>query len=361
MMVAGLTGEGRSGRSMGGVNLVQVAYLVAVILLFTRSGLAIIFNVKERFSGIPVISNLPLSLIHVPISIIVMAILMSAYRKIPTLSGAILLAATFGALFPIVGLVVRDFGTIFIFGLSVGWAIGGLMAYRPSVHAWLARVVLGLPLILPLALIVAYFSLFAKEVPPPADDLEGHLAASAQWNRNLVRLQALLDADELVDIGNRYSFQMLEQAAQIGPITSNYFGQGYMAPSGVVPPVLNYQYSDNLLAVLVTWPFGRIGLVVLLLSLAYALMAMRTGPPEPDRSHWKDDAARMAALIMFWSGAYMALANLNLVPFTGRNFYLLSPRSLGDLAEGMVLLFLIALPFAVEKPVLARSGPGPTT
>ena len=55
----------------------------------------------------------------------------------------------------------------------------------------------------------------------------------------------------------------------------------------------------------------------------------------------------MAVLTLPFSTAYMILGNLLIVPFTGRDIYLLASHSTGDLIEGTLLLALMAL--AVHK------------
>ncbi|MBW8880285.1 MAG: hypothetical protein JF615_02335, partial [Asticcacaulis sp.] len=47
--------------------------------------------------------------------------------------------------------------------------------------------------------------------------------------------------------------------------------------------------------------------------------------------------------------AYMVLANLLLVPFTGRNIYLLAVTSIGDLVEGAMLLVLAILTLSAKR------------
>ena len=48
----------------------------------------------------------------------------------------------------------------------------------------------------------------------------------------------------------------------------------------------------------------------------------------------------MALWVVFGVDAYIVLANLQLVPFTGRNVYLLAAASDSDLLEGTILIVL---------------------
>lgn len=328
---------------------------LATLIFLARAALSIVGRVayhparwQERFDGIPLIHNIPLSLVYAPLAIVAMALMITGYRKFPSVWRALLLGGAFGGLFIGIAALARDFGTIWIFGWPVAWGIASLAALRPAspgIGGWLARLALLGPLASPVLLAGGFYALYANDVPSPQADLTAHLEAAAHWDRNLVRLQRFVDPGKLVDIGNTWAFEMLEQAAQLEPITANTIGHGFLAPSGIVQPLLGYQYSDNLLAAQVVWPFGRIGLAALLAALLAVVLSLWRSTDTGQRD-WRDEASRLAAMTFFWSGAYMALANLDLVPFTGRNFYLLAARSMGDLAEGFALLLLIALPYA---------------
>jgi cell division protein FtsW (lipid II flippase) len=114
-------------------------------------------------------------------------------------------------------------------------------------------------------------------------------------------------------------------------------GRGYMQPSdpGDIRP---YQADDNLSAIHLMSPFGRIGAALLLLVLG--VLAWRLGTP----GKRADAAAMMGALVLwclFTTAAYMVLGNLHLVPFTGRNIYLLAALSVSDLLEGGILFLIL--------------------
>ncbi|MEM6475635.1 MAG: hypothetical protein AAF687_05655 [Pseudomonadota bacterium] len=336
----------------GATSLFVLGLLLATTLVVIRNAFAAVGKLasppiwQERFTGLPGIENLPISLVYAPLAIIAMALMISGYRKLPTVLKAVLLVIAFCALFLGTAIFVRDLGIILIFALPVALVLAKLASLRTSGAAPLdfaARGALIFPLFSPLLLLGGYYAFYAQPVPAPLEDLEGHMAASVEWDANLVRLQRFWDADPLIDVGNTSAFEVLDQAAQLEPLTNQYIGEGYMMPSGIVAPVLGYQYSDNLLAAHVAWPFGRVGLLALLAGMLVVVLAFRPTPVEQARPTWLHDASYLAAATLFWSGAYMALANLNLMPFTGRNFYFLAARSMGDLAEGLVLILIVAL------------------
>ena len=309
---------------------------------------------KERFSGIPVVQNIPLSAMYIPPLIIGIALMITGYRAVPSLARAIMLGAAFFVSFIAVGFAASDFGMIWIFALPAGWAIATLYDVKPlggsRGQAGLTRAILVLPVLTPVLLAVFYYNFRIPDVPPPTESLSGHVEAVAKWDRTAARLQRYWNPDRLIDAGSSASFEMLEQGAQLEPLTRDFWGNGFLAPSGVVSPLLKYQYSDNLLAVHIIWPFGRLGMAAFLAALLATLWAFwRPRGDGGAGEGWRGEAARLAVMIFFWSAAYMALANLNLMPFTGRNAYLLASQSMGDLAEGFLLLLLIVFPILAVR------------
>ncbi len=335
--------------------------LLVSILVIVR-GLLLAMGFKERFTGLPLLENLPVSMLYIPPLIVGMALMISGYRAVPTLLRAVLLVGAFGASFILVGFFASDFGMIWIYAWPAGWAIATLLAVKPisgKIGGGLIRLVLIGPLLSPLLLAALYFGWNIRAIPAPQTDLAGHVEAVAAWDRTAARLQRHIDPDKLIDAGSSASFEMLEQAAQLEPLTADVTGHGYLAPSGIVMPLLKYQYSDNLLAVHILWPFGRMGLAIFLLSLLMIVQVFwRTRKDGKAGERWQGEAGRLAAMTFFWSAAYMALANLNLVPFTGRNAYLLASQSMGDLAEGLLLLLLIVLPLVAAQSAKGTAAVG---
>jgi len=120
-------------------------------------------------------------------------------------------------------------------------------------------------------------------------------------------------------------------------------GHGYLSiprPTVLAP----YHLNDNVTAIHLIAPFGRLGAAALLLLLAagaylYTRGALRDAnalpPPEV-----------LAGIAAVWTicGAalYMILANLEVLPFTGKNAYFLAASSGSDLLEGTILIVLAA-------------------
>jgi hypothetical protein len=223
---------------------------------------------------------------------------------------------------------------------------GGAVRQNPAL--WI------LPVLTPV-LLVALFALWLAvkgPLPAPAENLGRYIAEAVQWDRNSVRMLAYLQPSHVPEIGTKVSMESLDQTTSLGPLTSGLTGHGYLTPSYIRTALRDYQYSDNLSAVHIIWPWGRIGalsvLAVILAGVVALQPARRPGPDgvAEDRDDWDRIASLGASLTFFWAGAYMVLANLNWVPFTGRNVYLLAVTSGGDLAEGFVLLMMAALHYA---------------
>jgi hypothetical protein len=164
-----------------------------------------------------------------------------------------------------------------------------------------------------------------------------------------------LDASKVEKLGTKWAFDAMDQQTSLEPLTRDPAGHGYLARSGIDRPILDYQYSDNLSAIHIMWPYGRFGMAALLL-VALAGIAALWPPPREGGDFWPDLAASMAGATFVWAWVYMVAANLNWVPFTGRNLYLLAATSGGDLAEGLVLLLIMTLPFAVPSAASRRKA-----
>jgi hypothetical protein len=127
-------------------------------------------------------------------------------------------------------------------------------------------------------------------------------------------------------------------------------GHGYLAiprPTVLAP----YQLNDNVTAIHLIAPFGRLGAAALLLLLAAAALLYtraalrREGAPSPLL------LAGIAALwTIFGAALYMMLANLEVLPFTGKNVYFLAAASGSDLLEGAILIALAVAAAARTRP-----------
>ncbi len=123
-------------------------------------------------------------------------------------------------------------------------------------------------------------------------------------------------------------------------------GHGYLAiprPTVLAP----YQLNDNVTAIHLIAPFGRLGAAALLLLLgAVALLYTRSALRRADAPSPLLLAGIAALWTIFGAALYMILANLEVLPFTGKNVYFLAAASGSDLLEGAIL---IALAMAAAK------------
>ena len=104
--------------------------------------------------------------------------------------------------------------------------------------------------------------------------------------------------------------------------------------------------NDNVFAVYGLAQFGVIG--ALALVAAYGSV-MLSGCVFGGGCAFGRHLALMAALALGLTSLYMMGANTGLLPFTGRNMYLLGLNSLGDVAETAVLTLLIVLGLSLQK------------
>lgn len=179
------------------------------------------------------------------------------------------------------------------------------------------------------------------------------LEKQARTSQNLLRLYLLGAPEALGDAGSAEAEGLKVWSAQLSDYAGSLTGRGYLtAPN--LSALRSVQATDNLTAIHLMSPFGRlaVGLFLALLALApVACAAMtRDGAPKGD---WRRICGFMALWCVFGAALYMTLANLQLVPFTGRNAYLLAATSGGDLLEGAILFFMAAVGVCASPPALA--------
>ena len=258
-----------------------------------------------------------------------------------------------------VAVAINDIG----FGLVhlppiAGVALWRLARWRDSAGAiplsWRDR----LPWALPAAgLVVGYFALWAMiaATPPPSDSapLETRVAYAVEdhsTDPNWLRLRAVFAPSQIERIGNRSAAVQLDQSLLLGELTGTLLGRGWLYPVDL--GTFRFQathLSDYLSASHIMAPFGRLGAIAFLLVLAAAAgaaVSARIAVPAP----WPHLAGALAIWTLFGAAAYMILANLLLVPFTGRNIYLLAASSGGDLIEGLALLLMARIGIAYRGP-----------
>lgn len=171
------------------------------------------------------------------------------------------------------------------------------------------------------------------------------LARQAALSDNMLRIAALAMPEQLANAGTAEAENLGAWSSHLASYTSQFFGRGYLSPSRLNGTLRPVQMDDNLSAIHLMSPFGRLGAAALLALLAAAALSCarmtRPAPREPDRTA-RSLAGLMALWVLFGGSAYVIFANLQLTLFTGRNVFLLAGKSGSDLLEGFSLV-LIAL------------------
>jgi hypothetical protein len=171
------------------------------------------------------------------------------------------------------------------------------------------------------------------------------LAEANADDQNKLRLWAAFAPSRVSLAGTSEAESQKRVASILADYSGSMAGRGFMHPSdpGDIRP---YQADDNLSAVHLMSPFGRVGSSLLLLVLG--LLAWRLGTPVR-----RDSVAPVMSALVLWclftTAVYMVLGNLHLVPFTGRNIYLLAALSASDLLEGGILFLILMRILAAQR------------
>ena len=169
-------------------------------------------------------------------------------------------------------------------------------------------------------------------------ELMAEALANERWSR---RVMAWIAPDRFAEAGTREAEELgvaLQQMRDYG--SQGLFGRGYL--NQPEPTELRrYQLTDNLSAIHLLAPFGRAGSATFLLVLgaAAAAVAWRRRSATAGRPFaFADMLAVLSLWTLFAGSSYMVFANLQLVPFAGRNLYMLAASSLSDLLEALALV-----------------------
>ncbi len=333
------------GKLSPGSKIILLTLAVRVILL-------IVFNAKER------LFDLPLSIPYLLGLIAGFTLLIDDGARRPGRLSGLWFVMLFMAAVIVAPQLLHDNGvaltTIVPFAAVAAWQIrrhnGSLARHR----LWL----LPLPAyVLMFGVILAY--IFLHRPPdlcpidtPDLDCMNGALRyAEAMNDRNLIRVMALFTPDDVPKIGTINAMESAQQVLHLRAYGGHFLGQGYLAGIDNWGNLRDVQFSDNLSAIHILYPFGRSGAIGLLLVMFCAVMALLRTPAEAAAGEsWRRVMAQLALWTFFGTGAYMILANLLLVPFTGRNIYLLAVTSVGDIVEGVMLLALAYLTLSPREP-----------
>ena len=294
------------------------------------------------------IGPLGLSVIYQPLMIGGFALLTVALLAAPSIRRAWCFAVTFAFALAVVPMGIRDFGILMVYGAPVAMVAAWIIRRRLYRTRLIPALLGASPLIAPLA-VLALAGGLARLADGPGETVTAQMQYAVDWDDdNLMRLVRWAEPDRVERFGNRAAYRTLDQAAGLEPLAGNLLGHGYLAPSHVRRPLLDYQFTDNVTAVHLMWPFGRLGMIGVLAFLSALCVVL-----QPPAKMLRDDAtiadrvsviaARMAALTVLWAGVYMTLANLNIVPFTGRDVYFLGAVGSGSsLVEALILVLIAA-------------------
>jgi hypothetical protein len=331
--------------------------LLLVIVLVVRLAVGAV-GWKERIDlGVTVLA---ISVVYTPLILVGFGRLLAASEARPAGWGrpivfwVLLTLATF-----VVPFTVRDSGYALMFLPIAGVAAGLAWRRRPARLPWTAPAAAAMAVLLVLPVLGSVSAAQADRLGQTAQMRRGltdeqalaTLDRQAKASQNLLRLYLIAAPEALGEDVSTEAEALKIWSAQLSDYTSSLFGRGYLSPAnlGALKPV---QATDNLTAVHLMSPFGRLATGLFLVLLASAPVALW------NLTHSAAlDARRATGLLALWclfgAAAYMTLANLQLVPFTGRNAYLLAPTSGGDLLEGAVL-FALAVWGLAERPSQAK-------
>jgi cell division protein FtsW (lipid II flippase) len=255
--------------------------------------------------------------------------------------------------FPLVLLIA---GVSIALALSPGRVPGWRGGLRPAAALFFFAIV-------PIGLLGALF--FSPVLLPPLNKLglepDEFIVSGEQVSaeRNKLRMLASLDRGKLEMMGSNIA----EETVQVMALMRNYSLRGWTGEGFLNVPVHRIMApvaeNDNCAAIYLLGQFGTLGACGLCVAyLAFLLPSLR-GSVGTDAS-----VARVfgsltgtgAALTLAGTSLYMIAANLQLVPFTGRNMMLLSLNSLSDPLEAMATLALIFFGVAA-----AENARGPAT
>ena len=181
------------------------------------------------------------------------------------------------------------------------------------------------------------------------------LLDKSETSQNILRLSLLWAPEYLSNAGTAEAESLRTWSIQLADYTGTTWGRGFMSPPNL-SELRAVQMTDNLSAVHLISPFGRLATSCLLILLMTLPLAAAQATRGPEGRTWREIAGYLALWSLFAAAAYMVLANLQLVPFTGRNMYLLAAGSGSDLLEATALLALAVWGVTVTGRARAREA-----
>ncbi len=332
------------------------AAVVLIVGAVVLRGLAVLAGIKER-SGIAL--STPYLLLILPGFALYLADFAKKDEKVDLVSLALFYVLLLLA-FLVMAMWTRDHGFAFVHIIPVlgvtawlAWRGGSLPGRFGAMHRW-GRIAL-VPVAVAVALVILIWPAHVPPPVPPHDSLADFLAYARAFNSsNDLRLLHQFFPQRVAMVGTRLAAENLQFWVDVRSFTSgpnSLFGGQYLIDTNLGEFKRQALHlSDNLSAVHIMAPFGRMGAMALLLVLFAGAWVVTASVSREDHSPWQTIAGQLMIWTVFTVAAYMVLANLGLVPFTGRNIYLLAAKSGSDLLEGMMLL-LLARYWLERRPV----------
>ena len=270
-------------------------------------------------------------------------------RNLPLIllaAAALLLIVPFLALADLVDAVFISAGAIVLF----------FVLWKYPVTTWLLPVSFALALGLSFQLPVLPSATFASGPAVRDETAERELDRQMHKTQNILRIWYSVRPDDVGDFATSSAQNLGAAMAHLhdyGACPQSQWpgclkGHGYLAiprPTVLAP----YQLNDNVTAIHLIAPFGRLGGAAFLLLLGVAaLLYTRVTLREAEKPTPLMLAGIAALWTMFGAALYMILANLEVLPFTGKNVYFLAASSGSDLLEG-ALLIALAMTAAVRR------------
>ena len=209
---------------------------------------------------------------------------------------------------------------------------------------WLASIS-GSALVLPLVMMMLVFTaprFLINSWPGMLDELSSD--TELVTDSTLLRVLQFANEDYLINLGT----DTAERIAQDHAIMANYahrglFGEGYLQVD-VLPAKAVTALNDNVSAVFIFAQFGVVGALAMLAAYLAMMLAGLGGREKSNAlTSW---LALLAGMSFALVSIYMMAANFGLLPFTGRNMYLLGLNSWSDVAESLALVLFIMLGIA---------------
>ncbi|HYD12870.1 MAG TPA: hypothetical protein VEC11_08480 [Allosphingosinicella sp.] len=323
-------------------------------LFAIRAGLYYFLQIQERIY-LPDGTGIAITVVYLPAALLIVAGLFDAARHSPA-SGSPIWTGVWTAivvmvLFYLAPRIVADRGfTLVYLGpliiISAAYACarwGGwtkALWRAPAVGAIAAfAVVVG----------VASLSSAGRDLPQEASaetplDREQLLTSLRTANDRRLddwRVDAIVDSDALNEAGTTSAEQIRRWRFLLASFTASVGGRGFPYQADI-SDLRRVQTDDNVSAVHLIAPFGRSGAAMFILMLgAAAFGAQRVS----GRGGFLPTTSVLAVWTVFGAAAYMILANMLLVPFTGRNVYFMATLSHSDLLEGAVLVAMAFVGF----------------